>query len=368
MKNTQGWNGNAINKTANFAGSVLKWAFLVVGISAISIAIFLSVLGVQIYRFWIQSPSENAVLVSFTVERGEQLSEIATGLYEQKLVASPFWFKVFVYGSGQAKSLQSGVFLLSPNMNYGDITRLLADSASGDITLTIPEGYTLKQIGELVKQKFSVSEDEWTKAVDSESALEQNQFIIASQKPDSVDLEGYLFPETYRFYPDASAGEIADRMIDEMEKVYEETFHKYEREILFYPYSYQLTTHNVLTLASIVEREVANPSDMAMVADIFLKRLRDGIALQSDATINYIIDGDSPSPSFQDLEVESAYNTYKYPGLPPGPISNPGLKAIEAVISSQANPYYYFLTTEDGEVIYAKTFEEHLANKMKYLQ
>ena len=124
----------------------------------------------------------------------------------------------------------------------------------------------------------------------------------------------------------------------------------------------------IITLASIIEKEVRNPEDMKMVADIFYKRLNKGMALQSDATVNYITGKGLLQPTLADTQIDNRYNTYKYPGLSLGPISNPGLSAIIAAIEPNSNPYYYFLTTKDGAVIYSKTYEEHLRNKAKYLK
>jgi UPF0755 protein len=129
-----------------------------------------------------------------------------------------------------------------------------------------------------------------------------------------------------------------------------------------------MTLHEVLTLASIVQREVRKESEMKNVADVFLKRLSIGMALQADSTVNYITGGDDPSISLDDRDIESPYNTYQNPGLPPGPISNPGLDALTAVIHPASNPYLYFLTDDLGNVYYARTFDEHLANKAKYLK
>ncbi|OGY89834.1 MAG: hypothetical protein A2927_01170 [Candidatus Komeilibacteria bacterium RIFCSPLOWO2_01_FULL_45_10] len=123
----------------------------------------------------------------------------------------------------------------------------------------------------------------------------------------------------------------------------------------------------VITLASIIEKEVRTEQDMKMVADIFNKRLEQGIALQSDATVNYVTGKGLVQPTAADIAVDNLYNTYKYRGLPPGPIANPGLKAIKAAIYPTPNQYYYFLTTAEGEVIYSQTYQEHLKNKSVYL-
>jgi UPF0755 protein len=128
----------------------------------------------------------------------------------------------------------------------------------------------------------------------------------------------------------------------------------------------QKTVHEIITLASIIEKEVSNDNDRKLVADIFYKRLEKGIGLQSDATVNYVTGKSTTRPSAQDLAVDSPYNTYKYKGLPPGPISNPGISAILAAIYPTSNPYFYFLTTPDGKVIYSKAYQEHLQAKAQY--
>ena len=128
------------------------------------------------------------------------------------------------------------------------------------------------------------------------------------------------------------------------------------------------TIHEILTLASIIEKEVSSDKDRKLVADIFYKRLDAGVALQADSAVNYVTGKSTPRASAQDLAKESPYNTYRYRGLPPGPIASPGLSAILAAVYPTANPYWYFLTTPAGQAIYSKTFEEHVANKAKYLR
>jgi UPF0755 protein len=127
------------------------------------------------------------------------------------------------------------------------------------------------------------------------------------------------------------------------------------------------TIFEIVTMASILEKEVQTDEDRAMVADIFWRRLKAGMPLQADSTINYITGKSDSRANLTDIQIDSPYNTYKYPGLPVGPIGNPGLSAIKAAIYPKANGYWYFLTTDDGKVIYAKSFDEHKANKAKYL-
>jgi UPF0755 protein len=198
--------------------------------------------------------------------------------------------------------------------------------------------------------------------VDSE--FETNEFLVRAGKPDHVDLEGYLFPDTYRFAPDATGNKIVDQLLATMEQRLTEAdaWFAVGKDQEFQ------SMHELLTLASILEREVRQPETMKMVSDIFRKRLEIGMALQADSTVNYITGGDNPSVSLADLEIDSPYNTYKYPGLPPGPISNPGINALTAAAYPQGNDYFYFLTDAQGNVYYATTHDEHVANKNRYLR
>lgn len=296
--------------------------------------------------------------VTMTVDEGDTLSSMLPELEEQ-LGVRPFWLKLYARISGNDR-VRPGTYGLDKQASYEELMRTLSMGSAEEVSITIPEGFSLEQIGARVRESFPyVSEAEWNLMTGMESPLESHAFIIAAEKPDNVDLEGYLFPDTYRFFADADAEEIVTQMIDTMS----------ERA-----WAVGLTTtdelprlHDALTLASVVEKEVRQPETMANVAHIFMKRLAIGMPLQSDATINYIIKGDDPSPTLDDLQVESQYNTYKYPGLPPGPISSPGINALSAVADPAENPYYYFLTTDDGRIYYAQTHDEHVANKAQYL-
>lgn len=333
-------------------------------LSVVSLMVLLGVLIVtlawQSYRAYSQDPDEDASAVAFAVEEGESLSSVATRLDDDGFIASAFWFKVVAAFSNRSTTIKPGMFMLTPGTNYNEILTVISTSQSNEVTLTIPEGFTLPQIGELVVANFEVTEAEWAELTGISSPFETHEFVVAAQKPDDVDLEGYLFPDTYRFFADATGEEIVRTLLDTMAERVGELGDLGGR-------ADEMTTHEMLALASIIEREVRTETSRRNVADIFLKRLDIGMPLQSDATINYIIDGDDPSPTLADLEVESPYNTYKYPGLPPGPISSPGLMAIKAIFEPIANDYYYFLTTDEGDIYFAATHDEHVDNKRRYL-
>ncbi len=325
----------------------------------------ISLFAVVVVRFihaaWFSRPVSSAQVVSFEISPSGW-RDVPERLNEDGLIESPFAFRWYARLSGNAKKIQTGVFTLRPGMSYAAIMgAFLYDGQKSEVKVTIPEGYTLTQIGAAVREQIpTITEEEWNTAVGVDSPLESHQFVLAAKKPDGVDLEGYLFPDTYRFFLNASAEDVVKTMLDTMEMRYAELPSVTHPELP--------TAHEVLTLASIVEREVRAPNEMANVADIFLKRLSIGMPLQADSTVNYVTGGDDPSVSYKDTELDSPYNTYKYPELPPGPIANPGMNALRAVMNPSNNSWYYFATDEEGRVYYAKTYDEHLRNVAAYVR
>jgi UPF0755 protein len=197
-------------------------------------------------------------------------------------------------------------------------------------------------------------------ATDSRTVAPGQNYEFLIDKPQSATLEGYLFPDTYRFYKSATPDQVVQKLLD--------TFG--EKVIL--PLQDQITESKhtifqIITLASIIEKEVKSDADRRIAAGIFWKRLELGMPLQSDATVNYITGKQALQPTNADLSTDSLYNTYKYPGLPPGPIDNPSFSAIRAVVNPEETSYLYFLTKPDGTTVFSKTYEEHLANKKRYL-
>jgi len=326
---------------------------------------FLWVGGKFAYDTSFVTPDDNANEIRFVIDSGESFKHIADRLEESDLVRSAFSFEMVARIIGATSNLKTGSFTIKEGQSYLDILTALTKSTSAEeIKITIPEGYTRQQIGNLVQEKFaSISGDDWEAATGPESPLKTRMATIGFI-PDDQSLEGYLFPDTYRFAVDATAEDIAEIMILTLERRLEENDINAKSLGLVGDLSF----HKAVVLASIIEREVRGSEDMRYVADIFLKRLEIGQALQADSTVNYITGGDNPSISFDDTELDSPYNTYKYTGLPPGPISNPGINAFLAVQDPIPNDWYFFLTTPDGEVVYAKTFNQHISNKRLYLR
>ena len=307
------------------------------------------------------SVSNSSEVASFEIKSGQGVNQISTSLYSRGLIKSMFWFEVYVWQKNLERDFIAGVHDLPLNLNIREITAKLTNPGESETTITVIEGWNNREIAGYLAEKDLVEEPEFLNLVGSNLSQFANLYDFLADKPDGADLEGYLFPDTYRVFKNSSAAEIARKMLDNFEA-------KLTPKMRLDIKSQGWSVFEIVTLASIIEKEVRTPEDMKIVSGIFRKRLEANIALQSDATVNYVTGKGRIQPTADDLKVDSPYNTYQYRGLPPTPIANPGLNAINAAIYPENNPYYYFLTTkETGEVIYSRTYDEHLQNKAKYL-
>lgn len=336
---------------------LLKFALSVLGVLFIATVLVIGTIVWQSYRFWLQQ--SDAEPVAFVVEQGSGLSVIADDLKHQNFVSNAFWFKVYAKLDGTARQLQAGTFEVRPGASYASIVDELIQAESDEVTITIPEGYTIAQIGEVVQAQLAITQEDWDLWTGAASPLETQHDFIARYKPDDVDLEGYLFPDTYRFFRDATAEDVVREMADTLEA-------RVDAQGIVPPA--EMTMHELITLASIIQREVMQPEEMELVSGIFHNRLDIGMALQADSTVNYVTGKDTPSITLEDRDIDSPYNTYLYPGLPPGPISSPGLHALESAALPAETAYFYFLTDPEGNVYYAVTHDEHVANKNTYMR
>jgi len=244
-----------------------------------------------------------------------------------------------------------------------------------EINITIIPGWTLRQVAnDWVKKGLFKNEEEiyniLGKPAHKYGGLGNNApdltelfpgFSILKEKEKNSSYEGFVFPDTYRVYKDAKPEEILRKIFNNLEnKITLEMREEIKRQ--------NKTFFEILIMASIVEKEAPDAGSMAKVADIFWRRFNMKWALQSCATVNYVTGKTTPAISLQDMQIDSSYNTYKYRGLPPGPISNPSLTAIKAAIYPEKNDYWYFLSDNQGNIYYSKTLEQHNYFKNKYLK
>lgn len=286
------------------------------------------------YRQMYVMDAKGDEFTQFTVEPGSGLSVIASNLKAEGLIKSEFWFKVQAKLSGDATKLHAGTFELPSRLNYAELTDILKDSSAEDIAVTIPEGLSNAAVAEIIAAKFDFTESE---------------FLAAAS-----DYEGFLFPDTYRFFPNVTADEVVNTMRQ-----------NFERRIADAGIDIDMRD---LIVASILEREVRSYEDMRRVADLINRRIEIGMPLQMDSTVNYFTGKGMPSITFADRDTPHPYNTYQNRGLTPGPISNPGIDALRAAVNPLPNTALYFLTPPSGEVIYAETYDGHRANIAQYLR
>ncbi len=251
-----------------------------------------------------------------------------------------------------------------------------------EVTVTTIEGWTVKEIAAELEKKGLVKADEFIKTA---NAFDSTNYPLTS-RPTKSDLEGYLFPDTYRFAKDSTAESILSKMLDDFtDRMASVDVTAYSDNIAIPGYGQLnvqggdgkpgMSLYDIITLASIIEKESggkgaeSDPNltlndERKLVASVFYNRLKIGQALESDATINYVTGKNDPGASLKDLEINSPYNTYKFPGLPPGPICNPSLGSIKAALNPAVSDYLYFLHKQpSGRVEFSKTFDEHVRSK-----
>lgn len=314
-----------------------------------------------VYSAIYQSKLTNESVI-FTITKGEGVHQISSNLKDQGLIASKFIFETYIWARQVESKFIAGEYQLNKGLNVKDLVDafISGQSLSKEHDIKIIEGWNAKQIAGYLESKGVCQADDFLEKIKYYGA-NTNGYDFLKDKPVKSSLEGYLFPDTYRLYKDATIEDVLKKMLDnfnaKLTPQMRADIKKSDRSIF-----------EIITMASIIELEVPASMDRKMISDIFWKRVEAGMPLQSDATINYVTGKNLPSPTLEDLKTDSFYNTYLYPDLPPGPIGNPGISAIEAAIYRAANDYWYYLSTPEGETIYAKTHDEHVKNKQKYLK
>ncbi len=306
-------------------------------------------IGLLIFWLWwsqaIKPPvPDDEASVLFSIESGENIRSIADKLQKQNLIRSPVAFFLLARFGSVADKIQAGEFRLSRSADMYKIADSLTHGTV-DVQITIPEGYRNEEIALKLAQSLSIPENEFLKAAE----------------------EGFMFPDTYLIPKEASASQVSKIFLDNFNKKVT------EKEISLIKQK-NLTLDEVINIASIVEREAKLDEDRPLVASVILNRLNIGMKLDIDATIQYAL-GYIPAEkswwkkeiTLEDLEIDSPYNTYKNPGLPPTPIANPGLKAILAVLEAPKTDYLYYIADKTGKSHFAVSFEEHARNIAKYL-
>jgi UPF0755 protein len=337
---------------------ILQISFVVIGLAAVWFA------GSYLYRLTdFSAPISDGPVktIQFTVNKGETTTSIADRLHDEGLIQNSFIFRIMVQLKGADANFEAGEFELRSNMTTDELIAALSHAQAVSTQITIPEGLRSEQIAELLAEQGMVNKDEFMQLVKEGNF----DYDFLKDRPEGSTLEGYLFPDTY-FVPNSyGAKEIINMMLDNFDK-------KFTSDMRQQLIQRGLNIHAVATMASVVEREVHVPEERATVAGVFYNRLEAGMPLQSDPTVQYAV-GQSPDWWPKDLtqdnlNTESPYNTYLHTGLPPAPICNAGIAALQAAVSPEENDYLYFVAKGDGSHVFAKTLEEHNANVQQYQQ
>ena len=320
------------------------------------LAVVLDALALFYLQIYFQTPAApDAKEQIVTIAAGSSLRQIADGLADHGLIRHRTMFIVYVKWWHPGPHLQAGEYALRASMSPEQIVEILRQGKVRHYSLTIPEGLTVREIATIVaEQHFGDAA--------TLQALMSDPVFIASLNLEVPSLEGYLFPDTYRLPRNISAQALLSRMVDTLRI-------NYTDEIVSRAEQLGLTQHEVLTLASLIEKEAKVDDERPLISAVYHNRIRKGMLLQCDPTVIYALgerfDGNIRK---QDFEMDSPYNTYRYAGLPPGPIANPGRRSLEAAVNPAPVDYLYFVATgSNGQHKFSRTLPEHNQAVHQYL-
>lgn len=317
-------------------------------------------LGVEILE---GPPSNDPSEVVFVVKEGETASEVAARLERERLISNALIFRQLARSRGQDQRIEAGEHRLRRNMSMSEVLEALRKARPRN-QMTVLEGWRAAEVADEVEFRGIGAKSEFMSLV----ASAEWTHVFLRSRPSGAGLEGYLFPDTYALTSTITSRELIGRMLDNFGAKVVPAWDARSTNL-------GLTLHEAVTLASIVEREARVPDERPLIASVYLNRLREGMLLQADPTVQYAVAPGATRPAegywkreltVDDLASPSPYNTYRYPGLPPGPICNPGLASIVAVLNPAKTDYLYFVAKGDGSHAFARTLAEHNENVRRY--
>ncbi len=306
-------------------------------------------------RAWFRVSSNATPQVQISISPKSDARSVADLLAAQGIIDSSSGYVLYSFFDSSAQYPISGAYAVRRGMSYRTLARMFTiGPAREEIEIKIIEGWSIKDEQESLKG-YGVD----PKVFLNESKVDSLKFEFSFLQPlaNGTTLEGYLFPDTYRVWKDQLPRSVIKKQLDAFASRAQRLIEDAKRQ--------GRSLHDIVILASIIEKEVAKPEDRQIVAGIFWNRLRDGMPLQSDATIGYLTKSGRTRSTLDDLAIDSPFNTYRNKGLPPGPISNPGDGALDAALHPAITSYRYFLTDAKGKTYFAKTLEEHIRNRRR---
>lgn len=362
MRNTRNVDQNPKRKFKFALGSCLVVLIIIVA------GIFIAYSWYQTAIYSPASSSDDTVVLE--VKEGENIVDAAQALQAEGAFRSVDAFRIYLRLSNISPKLIKGSYQVPKNLNVPDLLEFLKDGPKIiSARVTIPEALRYDEIADLIEKSYSnIPNSLFKKSEFLDIATNPDKYTFETEvqtfidtvKPANVSLEGLLFPDTYNLGVDATAMDVINLLLSTK-------LTRLEEQGVSYTDKGRLKSfYQVITMASIVEREATNLTDMKLVADIFIKRVEEGHILGSDVTLLYALKRWTPSPTAEELQMSSPYNTRKFLGLTPTPIGNTGVDAINAVLNPTSNNYYYFIADRDGVMRYATTLSEHNQNINRY--
>lgn len=319
----------------------------------------------QAYDLMSKTPSANQEImnVSVVIPQGSTSEGIANILKESGLIDSTLYFRLTSRMNGYDGGFQYGNYTFSTGMGEEEMMEILLTEGAKRETkkFTVVEGLTLAQTASSLSEQGMCTIDEFYTALDNTNWGYEFLNSVPGVQDRAITYQGYLFPSTYEVYADATAVDIISTMFDQMDKIWTEEYYAKAKQL-------GLTVDEVLTIASIIEKEVVSPAEQSIVAGVIYNRIEQGMELQMCSTVMYVLEKHRDRLLYSDLEIVSPYNTYLTSGLPVGPIANAGSGAIRAALYPDDNNYVYFVLKDDGSGTHEfnETYAEHNSDKAKY--
>ena len=279
------------------------------------------------------------------IPTGASFRVAADSLARRGIIRFPRAFRAYASWTRRDRTIRAGTYQFRSDQGWGELLDALAAGRGLVHTFTIPEGFSIASIAPVIARSLDVP-------IDSVQAAVRDTALLRRLDVPTPTLEGYLFPDTYTFPPGATARDAVRAMVRRFETIWKPAWDSAARAMA-------LSRNDILSLAAIIEKEARLPEERPVISAVYHNRLRIGMKLQADPTVQYALGRHVERVLFKDLEIDSRYNTYKYPGLPPGPIASPGAASIEAAVHPANVPYLYFVAHPDGHHEFRTTFREH---------
>ncbi len=322
----------------------------------IATGVFGFLFGLMLFIFFTPNYNKHVSPVEFVIPAGSSLTSVIDSLYEQKIIKSKAAMHTAAFIFGVEKNIKAGTYKIPNGLSYYSMLKLFLDgSPEKQIMVTIPEGIWQENLTQLLSDELMLDNNKLLE-------LSKDKKFLRELGIKAKTIEGYLLSETFYFFEDVTEKEALQKLKQEMDKLFE------SKEVINRMQILGRSKHEILTIASIIDGESNIVSEFAKISGVYYNRLKKGMRLQADPTVQYLKRHKRSRNRiyYKDLEIDSPYNTYKYAGLPPGPINNPGKDAVKAALYPEEHSYYYFVADGNGGHVFAKTASEHNKNVRAY--